>query len=285
VTRIAGVLALLVSGLVHVALLGVLVVVSGLAAPIDTPTVVLVDAIDATPPAAPAPVLVPPHRPALPPEPRRRVIEPSRPAPRVPPAGVERQAMAATLPAPAPERVVEQPRPSPPAPEPAEPMTPTIETPASSAMHDLPREAAPAPLSASSPASGSQRQTSSPSAVSSASAASVSPGSSIAALPPAAIPPGPITQTARPRGGYQVRPAYPAAARQASAQGTTMLRVHIAEDGRVDDVQVQRSAGHPALDAAAMTAVRQWQFEPARSGRTAVAMWVVVPFEFQLGGD
>jgi protein TonB len=82
-----------------------------------------------------------------------------------------------------------------------------------------------------------------------------------------------------------VRPTYPAAARQANAEGTTMLRVHIAEDGRVDEVQVQRSAGHPALDAAAETAVRQWRFEPARSGTTAVAMWVVVPFEFHLRGD
>ena len=64
-----------------------------------------------------------------------------------------------------------------------------------------------------------------------------------------------------------------------------MLRVHVAPDGRVDDVQVQRSAGHAALDAAAMTAVRQWRFEPARRGTTAVAMWVVVPVEFHLRDD
>jgi outer membrane biosynthesis protein TonB len=34
-----------------------------------------------------------------------------------------------------------------------------------------------------------------------------------------------------------------------------------------------------------MTAVRQWRFEPARSGKVAVAVWVVVPFEFRLQGD
>ena len=101
----------------------------------------------------------------------------------------------------------------------------------------------------------------------------------------AALPPQQITQTARPRGGYQVRPVYPAAARQARAEGTTLLRVHISTDGSIDDVQVQRSAGHAALDRAAAEAVRKWRFEPARNGSVAVAVWVVVPVEFRLKED
>jgi len=66
------------------------------------------------------------------------------------------------------------------------------------------------------------------------------------------------------------------------AEGTTLLRVHITTEGRVDDVQVERSAGHAALDRAASEAIRKWRFEPARRGSAAVATWVVIPVEFRL---
>ena len=61
-----------------------------------------------------------------------------------------------------------------------------------------------------------------------------------------------------------------------------MVRAHITADGSIDEVQVQGSAGHPALDQAAVDAVRKWRFEPARSGTVAVAVWVVIPVEFRL---
>jgi protein TonB len=93
---------------------------------------------------------------------------------------------------------------------------------------------------------------------------------------------GAITQYARPQGGYQVRPGYPATARRLGIQGTTMLRVHVLVDGRVGDVVVQETAGHPDLDEAAAEAVRRWRFDPARRGNDPVAMWVLLPVEFRL---
>ena len=116
------------------------------------------------------------------------------------------------------------------------------------------------------------------------SASGATAGPSVAAVP-APSPPEQLTRTAQPRGGYQVRPTYPAAARQVGAEGTTLLRVHVSADGSIDDVQVHRSAGHPALDRAAAETVRKWRFEPARNGSVAVAVWVVVPFEFRLKKD
>jgi len=110
-------------------------------------------------------------------------------------------------------------------------------------------------------------------------------GSSIAAIAPTAPPLPRISQPARPRGGYQVRPSYPATARRAGAEGTTVLRVHVRADGTIDDVQISRSAGHAALDEAAAAAVARWRFEPARSGSEAVAVWVLVPVEFRLQNE
>jgi protein TonB len=103
----------------------------------------------------------------------------------------------------------------------------------------------------------------------------------VSAKPPGASAEG-ITRTARPHGGYQVRPAYPSVPRRLGIQGTTLLRVHVLADGRIGDVLVERSAGHSDLDRAAMDAVRRWRFEPARRGDDAVAMWVLLPVEFRL---
>lgn len=94
-----------------------------------------------------------------------------------------------------------------------------------------------------------------------------------------------VTQQARPRGGYQIRPIYPAAARLAGAQGTTILRVRVQLDGHLDEVAVHQSAGHLALDEAATAAVARWRFEPARNGAEPVAVWVLIPVEFRLKSD
>jgi protein TonB len=58
--------------------------------------------------------------------------------------------------------------------------------------------------------------------------------------------------------------------------------VLVSDTGRVAEVIVKQSAGHPDLDRAAADAVRRWRFEPARRGTDAVEMWVQLPFEFRL---
>lgn len=58
--------------------------------------------------------------------------------------------------------------------------------------------------------------------------------------------------------------------------------MRITEQGRVEDAHVERSAGHPDLDQAALEAVRRWRFEPARRSGEPVAVVVVLPVEFKL---
>jgi protein TonB len=86
-----------------------------------------------------------------------------------------------------------------------------------------------------------------------------------------------------PRPGHQVAPRYPESARLAGVQGTTLLRVRVKADGSVGEIRVERSAGHADLDAAAIAAVGQWRFEPARRRGAAVDEWVVLPVKFILG--
>jgi periplasmic protein TonB len=92
----------------------------------------------------------------------------------------------------------------------------------------------------------------------------------------------PTPGLARPLGGYQVRPRYPESARRAHAEGTTMLKLLVLENGRVGEVLIEQSAGHRDLDMAAADAVKKWLFEPARRGKEPVAVWVLLPVKFEL---
>ncbi len=91
-----------------------------------------------------------------------------------------------------------------------------------------------------------------------------------------------LSGLARPLGGYQVKPRYPESARRAGVQGITTLRVRVLENGRVGEVLVEQSAGFRDLDLAAMEAVKKWLFEPARRGKDAVSVWVMLPVKFEL---
>jgi TonB family protein len=88
--------------------------------------------------------------------------------------------------------------------------------------------------------------------------------------------------TSLPGGGYQVRPRYPDSARRQGIEGTVVVKAYVTEQGRVEQVQVAQSAGHPDLDQSAVEAVGRWRFEPARRGRQPVAMWVSIPVKFVL---
>ena len=78
----------------------------------------------------------------------------------------------------------------------------------------------------------------------------------------------------------QVRPEYPDLARSANVDGTVLVQALVGKDGRVKDAKVVKSIA--MLDAAAVSAVRQWVFKPALSNNKPVAVWVAVPVRFTL---
>jgi protein TonB len=78
----------------------------------------------------------------------------------------------------------------------------------------------------------------------------------------------------------KVPPAYPDLAREAGVDGTVQVQALVGKDGRVKDTKVVKSI--PMLDAAAVSAVKQWVFKPALSNNKPVAVWVAVPVRFTL---
>ena len=76
-------------------------------------------------------------------------------------------------------------------------------------------------------------------------------------------------------------PRYPDTARIARMEGAVVLSATIAADGRVVDVEIERSMG-PFLDRAALEAVSRWRYVPARIGSTPVAVILRVTLTFRL---
>jgi TonB family protein len=95
-------------------------------------------------------------------------------------------------------------------------------------------------------------------------------------------PGGGVGSFARPLGGYQILPRYPDSARRQGITGTTTLLFEVLETGRVGEVRVESSAGHPDLDQAVAEAIKKWRFEPARRGNQAVTVWLRMPVKFVL---
>jgi len=101
-----------------------------------------------------------------------------------------------------------------------------------------------------------------------------------------ATPPGPsaavrVGGTIRePRKIKDVPPRYPDIAKQARVQGIVILECTISPRGDVTEIKVLR--GIPLLDAAAIDAVRQWQYTPTYLNGVPVPVIMTVTVNFRL---
>jgi TonB family protein len=77
-----------------------------------------------------------------------------------------------------------------------------------------------------------------------------------------------------------VRPEYPEAARASRVTGMVILEAVVDAAGRIADAKVLRSI--PLLDAAALDAVRQWEFQPTMLDGRAVPVIMTVTVNFAL---
>jgi len=86
----------------------------------------------------------------------------------------------------------------------------------------------------------------------------------------------------RPQVVRQVPPVYPEGATAQRVQDVVVLKVLVGPTGRPEEIQVLRGSQKvSAFDAAAVAAVRQWEFFPARKDGQPVACWFNVGVPFQ----
>ncbi len=101
---------------------------------------------------------------------------------------------------------------------------------------------------------------------------------------PAVAPAAPSAPAAAPAASPSYRslsaPEYPAEAKAAGIEGTTLLRLGIDASGRVRTIDIDVSSGHNVLDGAASDAVERWTFNPATSDGRAIDSQIRVPVQF-----
>ncbi len=78
------------------------------------------------------------------------------------------------------------------------------------------------------------------------------------------------------------KPIYPKIAIRRGIEGDVSLRVMLTASGAVSSVTVEKPSGSTLLDAAAVSAVKQWQFNPAMYQGEPAASVTTVPIEFKL---
>jgi TonB family protein len=104
-------------------------------------------------------------------------------------------------------------------------------------------------------------------------------------LPPAAGAAPPQSPSGEavvpPRRTRTVSPTYPDVARAAEIEGDVVLQATVGADGAVSDIVVVRRV-HPLLDAAAVAAVRQYEYTPGRRNGVPVAVRIRTTVSFKL---
>lgn len=114
-------------------------------------------------------------------------------------------------------------------------------------------------------------------------------GPGVSAAP--AAPATPPAQPAAPRtimSGVEYlkppQPEYPAVSRRLGEQGRVVLRILVGETGQPEQVLVQSSSGFARLDEAGRQAALRAQFKPHLEDGRPVAVYVIIPLNFKLGG-
>jgi periplasmic protein TonB len=92
------------------------------------------------------------------------------------------------------------------------------------------------------------------------------------------------SQNARPDYAYNPQPDYPMLLREQGVGGVVWLRVWVDSDGRPVEIKLAKGSGYRLLDDAALRAVKQWRFIPAKNGEQRMASWVEFPIRFTLNG-
>lgn len=82
---------------------------------------------------------------------------------------------------------------------------------------------------------------------------------------------------------HKIEPSYPEEARRQRLEGRVVIRLEVLTNGLAGLVTIRQSSGQQLLDEAAIEAVKQWRFIPAKDAHgTPVLSVTTVPIAFRL---
>ena len=80
----------------------------------------------------------------------------------------------------------------------------------------------------------------------------------------------------------RIAPKYPEIAQEAGIEGVVIIQAFIDEKGRVKETIVLKGIPNTGLDEAAIEAIRNTKFKPAKQRERAVGVWISIPVNFKL---
>ena len=98
----------------------------------------------------------------------------------------------------------------------------------------------------------------------------------------ATLPSSRDTGTAKIGVRHSVRPVYPRLAKEEGWEGTVLIKALVRTSGKPENITIQKSSGHKILDNAAVDAIRQWRFSPAKDGNFSMEKYIHIPLKFHL---
>ncbi len=105
------------------------------------------------------------------------------------------------------------------------------------------------------------------------------------APPPRKAEPPPITAAHVAKGvnlGELCSGYYPSASRRLSEEGSVVILIYIAPNGKVTETKIETSSGVPRLDEATDKCVRLGRFDPMRVGNEAQGSWQRLKYTWRL---
>ncbi len=78
------------------------------------------------------------------------------------------------------------------------------------------------------------------------------------------------------------QPVYPRLSRKLREEGLTIIYAYVEKDGKVSSLSIKSSSGYERLDNAALQAVKNWSFLPAKKNSVLIASLVEIPINFKL---
>ncbi len=77
---------------------------------------------------------------------------------------------------------------------------------------------------------------------------------------------------------------YPQVANDAGIEGTVIVQAFVDENGRVEKTVILKGIPNTGLDDAAVAALQQVTWEPAKQRDKPVSVWISIPVDFRLAG-
>jgi protein TonB len=74
------------------------------------------------------------------------------------------------------------------------------------------------------------------------------------------------------------------ALRDLGVSGVVWLRVWVDKTGRPQEIELSKGSGYRLFDEAALRAVQQWRFIPAKNEQQSLASWVEFAVRFEING-